>query len=86
MTLHHQRSFKLPFGYSAVFEYGPEGTSCVILPCPADIRSSRARRRYIAAYRAVRRDFLTDIATLLNGPIIVADQMGVEVIMPRTPQ
>jgi hypothetical protein len=86
MTVLHQRSFPLPFGRSANFKYGPDGVSCVIRPEPAAIRSSRARRRFIDAYRTARRDFMADLAVLLNGPVIVADEMGVEVIRPGTRQ
>jgi hypothetical protein len=54
-------------------------------PNPPDIRSNRAWRKFRDAYNAARRSFMTDIATVVGGSVLIADIDGpMETICPAS--
>jgi hypothetical protein len=73
----HRRTVKLPLGYGATFAFSPEtGLACQWHPGIPSIESARAWRRFYAAYVAERDAFLAEIATMLDGAVLIADVKG----------
>jgi hypothetical protein len=86
-----QRSFDLPFGYQATFQWQPEsGFKVRWEPDRPLIHKSRAKRRFFTAYQAARRSFFEDVAAFVGGKVLVIDSPGfqdfdrTEVISART--
>ncbi|MBP1881952.1 hypothetical protein [Sinorhizobium mexicanum] len=83
----HNRSFALPFGYRVTFKLDGNHLECGWEPdFPDAIRQPRARRRFLAAYREARADFLSDVATVAGIRLAVIDVDGVAVVEPGTRQ
>jgi hypothetical protein len=86
-----ERAFDLPFGYRATFiwrrPYGPlEVSWSPDQPC---IRKPRPQRKFLAAYKAARREFFEELAVVVGGIITIVDTdlktvSGHEVIVPPT--
>ncbi|MER8373683.1 hypothetical protein [Mesorhizobium sp. M1406] len=82
-----RRRIALPHGYEVEFAVGSSGLSRKWYPTRPVIRSNRARRRLLSAYREARANFLRDVATGLGGTVVVADTEGaVDVVEPETRQ
>ena len=86
-----QRSFDLPFGYSATFQWKPEsGVKVRWEPERPLIRQTRAQRKFFEAYQAARRSFFEDVAAVVGGKVLIVDAPGfqdfesTEVIAPPT--
>jgi hypothetical protein len=86
-----QRSFDLPFGYQATFQWKPEsGFKVRWEPDRPLIRQTRAQRKFFEAYQAARRSFLEDIAAIVGGKVLIVDAPGfqdfepTEIITPPT--
>jgi hypothetical protein len=73
-----QHTARLPHGYVATFRWkGRERPMAVEWsPGVPRILSNRARRKFFTAYAAARRAFLTDVAAVLGGAVVVADVTG----------
>lgn len=82
----YRRSFRLPHGHKVTFSYGPEGLQCIAVPWPPVQLSARQRRRLSAAYEAARAEFMSDVATMLGGPVHVLDGKGLHVFTPARRQ
>jgi hypothetical protein len=70
----------LPHGFRATFEWEPPPARPDVFamnvrwhPGVPHIHSARHRRKFLAAYQAARREFLTMIATIIGGNVLVAD-------------
>ena len=80
---------RLPHGYVAIFRWHDRQTPMAVewtpdVPC---IRSNRARRKFFSAYAAARGEFMTDVAAVLGGAVVVADVSGeIEAIPVPTKQ
>ncbi|RWH76853.1 MAG: hypothetical protein EOQ86_19690 [Mesorhizobium sp.] len=82
-----RRRVTLTHGYEVEFAVGSFGLSRKWYPACPVFRSRRAGRRFLEAYRKARADFLRDLATMLGGPVVVADTEGeVAVVEPETRQ
>ena len=70
-----ERAFDLPFGYRAIFTWrGPdEPIEDHWSPELPSIRKPRPRRKFLAAYEAVRREFFEEVGAVLGGMILVVD-------------
>ena len=74
---------RLPFGYTATFIWSPGTMRTEWEPEFPRIRCARARRKFRAAYDEARRQFVTDLARVLGGNILIADTDGpMEVVRP----
>jgi hypothetical protein len=70
------RSYALPFGFKATFRWCDAHLRVDWEPHFPRIAKQRARRKFVAAYQAVRRDFYTDVAVTIGGNILVIDSDG----------
>jgi hypothetical protein len=70
-----ERSFDLPFGYRATFIWRRPDEPFEVrwLPELPSIRKPRPRRKFLAAYEAVRREFFEEVGAVLGGVILVVD-------------
>jgi hypothetical protein len=69
-----RRIFELPFGYKATFRFDDLSHWEVSWePDLPRLRTGRARRKFMAAYQAARRDFLAEVAAVVGGSVLVAD-------------
>ena len=67
----HERTARLPCGYRVTFKYAPDrGTWVEWSGWPPRIASTRAWRRFLAAYRAERDAFAREIATMIGGTVL----------------
>jgi hypothetical protein len=65
-----EHTARLPLGFVVTFHWDGTVIHVEWLPdVPGSIRSPRHRRRFLAAYDAARDDFLTEVATLIDGTI-----------------
>ena len=69
----HVRSFTLPHGYSAEFRWRDGHLEIEWSPAFPIIRKHRAWRKFVAAYKKVRREFYTDVAVIIGGSIMIVD-------------
>jgi hypothetical protein len=76
-----KRSYPLPLGFCVTFQWGRAGTPRVPV-----VRQARARRKFLEAYAAVRREFFTEVAAVIGGAVLVVDTDGDEGIKPPTKQ
>jgi hypothetical protein len=83
----------LPHGSRAQFVWSAEGRFRVEWdPAAPNIRSGRHRRKFFKAYASARRRFLTDVATVIGGPVGIVDvpgevtdgQLTLDCVMPPT--
>jgi hypothetical protein len=76
----------LPCGYTATFSW--DGSMHVAWePSVPNIRSRRARHKFLQAYAAARREFMTGVAALLGGAVLIVDTDGAtEVVQPPSRQ
>jgi hypothetical protein len=80
-----KRSFDLPFGYRAEFEWRDGCVEVGWTPDLPHIKREKAQRKFQEAYEAARRSFFTEVAAVMGGPVLVADignAEGAEVIRP----
>jgi hypothetical protein len=89
-----RRCYVLPLGYRVTFhwQHGEELRASWHPQFP-EIRQQRAWRKFFAAYQAARRQFLTEVAAVLNGGVLVDDTDKAfqnvdrsEFVMPPTKQ
>jgi hypothetical protein len=62
-----KRAFPLPFGYSATFAWTGQSLDIPWRPALPHIEKRRAQRRFFEAYKAARRDFITELPAVLGG-------------------
>jgi hypothetical protein len=72
----HERTMTLPFGYRVTFRWNGIDMTTAWEPDLPTIRQGRGRRKFLAAYEAARNEFLTDIATIIGGGVLVMDLEG----------
>jgi len=69
-----ERSYALPHGYSVTFCCAPgHPFEAKWLPAVPTIRKARQQRKFFDAYRAVRRQFLQEVAATIGGSVLVVD-------------
>lgn len=74
MSGEHRRTARLPHGYRVTFRFSPDvGLATEWTPHEPRIKSARAFRRFFEAYKSERDVFMRDIATMIGGPVLVAD-------------
>lgn len=74
MSGEHKRTVRLPHGYRVTFTFSPvDGFATEWAPHEPRINSSRAFRRFFAAYKNERDAFIRDLATMIGGTVLVAD-------------
>ncbi len=70
----HTRTVSLPLGFKATFSWTRvAGMAVQWEPNAPSIRSPRHKRKFLAAYRAARRDFMQDVATSIGQVVAVID-------------
>jgi hypothetical protein len=73
----------LPFGYRATFSWSKENGLEVEWNQEIQIESLRAQRKFREAYNAARRSFVKDLATCLDGKVLIVDVDGpMETVLP----
>jgi hypothetical protein len=81
-----QRKYALPFGYAVTFRYDrASGLAAEWDPSVPVIRKEKARRKFFEAYKQTRRDFMTEIAAVLGGGVLIVDidtKFGMKVVTP----
>jgi hypothetical protein len=69
-----ERTYSLPYGYRVTFccNHGNpiEARWSPVVP---HIRAQRQQRKFLDSYRAVRREFLQEIAATIGGNVLVVD-------------
>lgn len=83
-----EESYSLPFGYSVAFKLDGEQLSCTWTPDLPDadfFKTSRARTKFLKAYKAAQTEFMEIIATMMNESVVVVGTDGdMNVIEPGT--
>jgi hypothetical protein len=82
------RTYPLPHGYTVEFSHSPGRIfEARWSPDVPRIRKARHLRKFLEAYRAVRREFLQEMAALIGGNVAVFDtdeQLTCETILAPT--
>jgi hypothetical protein len=81
-----KRSFDLPLGYTATFEW--RGNRLVVgwEPDIPHIQNQRALRKFLTAYESARQSFFTDIAAVMGSTVLLVDVgKGIEALPPPVP-
>jgi hypothetical protein len=84
-----RRVVELPCGYTATFQWPCDGGAWLVTwePEPPIVRRLRTMRKFMDAYRAARRDFLTEVAAVTGQSMAIVDLDGEhEVIKPPSKQ
>jgi hypothetical protein len=71
-----ERIVRLPLGFRATFRFDERGNQFAVdwkPSVPKSAGSARHARRFMAAYRRARDDFLTDVSSQIGGNIMVYD-------------
>ena len=83
----HKRTVRLPHGFRATFTWShPYSLGIEWEPDVPLIRSPRAQRRFFAAYKSARDDFVREVATMTGftvGMIDTGDYTALTVIDPE---
>jgi hypothetical protein len=83
-----ERAYSLPHGYSVTFSSNPgQPFEARWSPDVPTIRKARQRQKFLEAYRAVRREFLNEVAATIGGNVLVVDtdqHMTCETILAPT--
>jgi hypothetical protein len=79
-----EHTARLPHGYTATFRWHDRQTPTAVewTPGVPRILSNRARRKFWQAYAAARRAFMTDVAAVLGGVVVIADVTGEVELIP----
>jgi hypothetical protein len=81
-----ERIVKLPYGYTATFQWR-EGMRIEWKPNVPRIHSARHRRKFFEAYKMARHEFMTDVAAIIGGNVLVVDgDFSAEVVLSPTKQ
>ena len=84
----HTRTYPLPHGYSVRFCCDPSQPFVALWsPDVPQIRKASQRRKFLKAYWAARREFLTELAATIGGNVLVVDtdqHMTCETILAPT--
>ncbi|MEH2627064.1 hypothetical protein V1292_005119 [Bradyrhizobium sp. AZCC 1719] len=69
-----ERAYSLPHGYSVTFCSNPgKSFEARWSPDVPQIRKARQRHKFLEAYRAVRREFLKEVAATMGSNVLVID-------------